>query len=261
MVDALYVPDGGVFVPTDLTGGPWDPEAQHGGAPAALLARAVEAAEAPGPVRLARLTVELLRPVPLRPLRVASSVVRPGRKVQLVEGTLLDGDVAVARAVGLRLREVEAPVPTGVEPDDRLPAGPDAGRESEPTDVFSPVGFIGANDIRFLLGGFDEPGPAIAWIRLCVPVVAGEEPSPAMRVAAAADFGNGLSWVLPPEGWRFLNPDLTIHLARPPAGEWIGLRSTTYPGSVGGGFAETALYDRDGRIGRSVQSLLLEPKG
>jgi hypothetical protein len=118
-----------------------------------------------------------------------------------------------------------------------------------------------ANDIRFVEGGFDRAGPALAWIRLLVPVVAGEEVSPAMRAAAAADFGNGLSWVVSPTSWLFVNPDLTVHLARPPQGEWIGLRSTTLPSSDGIGMAESALHDAAGRFGRSVQSLLLDDRG
>jgi hypothetical protein len=261
--EALYLPDGDRLVPTPLTTGPWDPGAQHGGPPSALLARAVEGAEAPGPMALARLTVELLRPVPLRPLRVSTRVVRPGRKVQLVEASLFDdADVEVARAVGLRLRMIEAPVPPDTVPADRMPPVPDTARPNEPFGLHQGPGFANdANDLRFVDGGFDGPGPAVVWVRLRVPVVAGEATSPAMRTAAAADFGNGFSWVLPREGWRFLNPDLTVYLARPPAGEWIGARSTTYPAGAGGGFAESALYDEDGRVGRSVQSLLLEPAG
>jgi hypothetical protein len=262
--NALYLPDGDRFVPTALTTGPWDPGAQHGGPPSALLARALERAEAPGPMALARLTVELLRPVPLRPLRVETAVLRPGKKVQLLGGSLLDGDVEVARAVGLRLRALEAPVPDDAVPGDRMPAGPDvAGRDVEPFHpLHDEIGFAtDGNDLHFLEGGFDVPGPAAVWVRLRVPVVAGEATSGAMRAAAAADFGNGFSWVLPFDRWRFVNPDLTVHLARPPAGEWIGARSTTYPAGAGAGFAESALYDADGRVGRSVQSLLLEPSG
>ena len=262
MDEALYLPDGERFVPTPLTTGPWDPGAQHGGAPSALLARAIEAAEAPGPMALARLTVELLRPVPMRPLAVRSEIVRPGRKVQLVQASLLDGDVEVARAVGLRLRVLEAPVPDDAVPSDRMPAGPDDGRPTAFPGLAEAPGFhTTANDLRFVEGGFDMPGPASVWVRLRVPVVAGEATSPAMRAAGAADFGNGFSWVLEMAGWRFLNPDLTVHLARPVAGEWVGVRSTTYPAGAGGGMAESALYDGDGRVGRSVQSLLLEPVG
>jgi hypothetical protein len=88
-------------------------------------------------------------------------------------------------------------------------------------------------------------------------VVADEQPSGVQRAAAAADFGNGVSWVLPFDDWIFLNPDLTLHLARPPAGEWIGLDAMTLPSDQGMAMAESAVYDERGRVGRAVQSLLL----
>ncbi len=113
--------------------------------------------------------------------------------------------------------------------------------------------------MRFVRGTFAEPGPATAWIRLRVPLVAGEATSPLTRVAAAADFGNGISWVLSRSGgYRFINPDLTIYLHRHPEGEWIALESTTLPDPLGVGLAESRLYDEQGPIGRSVQSLLIE---
>ena len=265
MAAALYELDGGSLVPSQLTVGPWDPGSQHGGAPSSLLAWAVESVDSPGPMQVARLTVELLRPVPLRPLTLSTEVVRPGRKVQLVRSVLREGDVELAAAHGLRVRTTDLPLPADVGEEEPAPPGPETGAPSAAGGLApdrSVAGFhTTANDIRFTQGGFDRPGPATAWLRLLVPVVAGEAVSPAMRVAAAADFGNGLSWVLPPERWLFVNPDLSIHLVRQPEGEWIGMRSTTLPGGSGIGLAESALYDRGGRIGRSVQSLLLDVRG
>ena len=263
MADALYSLDGDRYVPSALTTGPWDPSAQHGGAPSALLTRAVESVEAPVPVRLARITFELLRPVPLEPLAIRTEVLRPGKKVSLVGASLLAGEAEVMRAVGLRIRVDDGLVlPDGVVPDDPPPASPaeGAGPESPP---FAPQGDVVAfhtsgAEVVGVEGGFGSPGPAAVWVRLRVPVVPGEEPSPAQRVAAAADFGNGVSWVLPGDSWLFINPDLTVHLARHPEGEWVGMRSVTYPAPGGVGLAESALYDRRGRIGRSVQSLLLD---
>lgn len=60
------------------------------------------------------------------------------------------------------------------------------------------------------------------------------------------------------EGYRFINPDLTIYLHRHPVGEWIALASETLPDPQGVGVAESRLYDERGPIGRSVQSLLIE---
>lgn len=259
--EALYLPDGDHVVPTALTVGPWDPGAQHGGAPAALLTHAVEAVEAPAPVQIARLTFELLRPVPIAPLRVTTEVLRPGKKVQLVQASLHAEDVEVMRATALRIRRADLPVPADAVPDDPPPPGPEHGRElhfpGRPQSE-GPTFHGHANEILFVEGGFDRPGPAAGWIRLRYPVVAGEPVSPLMRLAGAADFGNGFSWAVPRGEWVFINPDLTIHVVREPVGEWICLRATTYPGHAGLAAAESALYDAEGRVGRSVQSLLLD---
>ncbi len=169
--------------------------------------------------------------------------------------------VEVARARGLRLRRGHVPLPEGAAPSGRPPA-PSRGAASLPpwAGQIRYEGFhSGAVEMRFVAGTFAAPGPATAWIRLRVPLVAGEAASPLARVAAAADFGNGISWVLNRrDGYRFINPDLTISLHRHPAGEWVALESTTLPEPLGVGLAESRLYDEHGPLGRSVQSLLLE---
>jgi hypothetical protein len=259
--DALFHLEGDAYVPTDLTRGPWTPDAQHGGPPAALLARAVEAVDAPAPMQVARMTFELLRPVPLVPLTVTTTVLRPGKKVQLVGASLHAGETEVVRCVALRIRSASLPLSPGVPVDEGRPDLPDGAASGEPPfavpDADLRYFHRDAMEVRAVAGGFDRPGPATAWFRLRVPVVEGEEPSGAVRAAATADFGNGLSWVLPPE-WLFINPDLTVHLLRPPAGEWLCLAARTLPSDTGVGVAESAIYDEHGRVGRSVQSLLLD---
>jgi hypothetical protein len=259
---ALFVPDGERFVPTELCRGPWSPQAQHGGPPAALVVRAVERYEGGQAMAVARLTVELLRPVPLTPLTVTARFARPGRKVQLVQASLHAGDVEVVRALALRIRRADLPVPAEAAAGPPSPPGPDAGHSSLPPwgdGLRTPAYHSDAVEHRFVAGGFDRPGPAMDWIRLRVPVVAGEAPSPLARVAAAADFGNGVSWVLSRvDGWQFINPDLTIYLHRAAVGEWIGLEATTLAGPEGVGLAESRLWDARGAVGRSLQSLLLE---
>ena len=111
MPDALYTQEGGALIPGAMTQGPWSPGAQHGGAVASLLARTVESAPAPGPLQLVRLTVELLRPVPMVPLTATAEISRPGRKVQLVDARITaDGrDVAWARGLRIRTEPVDVP--------------------------------------------------------------------------------------------------------------------------------------------------------
>lgn len=260
---AIFVLDGPHVVPTELARGPWSPDAQHGGAPAALLARAVERFDGGDAMVVARLTVELLRPVPIAPLLIATRFSRPGKKVQLVEASLLVAATRaeVARATGLRLRRERVQLPEGAAPHG-APPPPSEGTVSRPpwASQIEYEGFhSGGIELRFVRGSFAEPGPGTAWIRLRVPVVAGEATSPLCRVAAAADFGNGVSWVLSRSaGYRFINPDLTIYLHRHPEGEWVALESVTLPGDLGVGIAESRLYDERGPLGRSVQSLLIE---
>ena len=261
MADSIYARDGDLFLPSDLARGPWSPEAQHGGPPAALLARAVERFEDGARTFVARLTVELLRPVPIAPLAVRTRFVRPGKKVQLVEASLLAGDTEVARCTALRMRREPVPLPASL-PTVAAPPGPDSGSAGMPpwSEQVTYAGFHNAGvEHRFVAGGFVEAGPATDWIRLRVPLVAGEDTSPLCRVAAAADFGNGVSWVLSRnDGYAFINPDLTIYLHRYPEGEWVCLDAATYVGPQGTGLAESRLFDARGPIGRSVQSLLID---
>lgn len=264
MSDAIYTPDGDRFVPTNFARGPWTPDAQHGGAPAALLARAAERFEDGARTFVARLTIELLRPVPLTPLVVRSRFARPGKKVQLVESSLLAGDTEVARCTALRMRREDVPVPEGLT-EAPPPPGPNSGEASAPPwsrQIDYEAFHNRAVEHRFVAGSFESAGPAIDWIRLRVAVVAGEETSPLSRVAAAADFGNGISWVLSRnDGYAFINPDLTIYLHRHPVGEWVCLDAATSIGPHGTGLAESRLFDEQGAIGRSVQSLLIERAG
>lgn len=231
----------------------------HGGAPAALLARVVERHD-PGPATfVARLTIDLLRPVPLAPLTVVARTSRPGKKVQWVEAALVADGVEVVRASALRLRtddDLELPLPA--PPGPQLPP-PGA---SQPFEIqFTPdvlTGFWTAMDVRQAAGSWTEPGPGTVWFRLRVPVVAGETPTPLQRVAAAADFGNGVSAALPRGEYLFINPDLSIHLHRYPVGEWVGLDATTAAEPFGVGLARSTLHDEQGPIGMSLQSLLVD---
>lgn len=253
---ALYHRDGDAFVPSGHTRGPWDPGAQHAGAPAALLAGAAEAA-VPDGLSLTRLAYEVHRPVPLEPCTVAVDVVRPGRRVFGVRAELaVGGDVLVAlSAVAVRQGDTGAAATAGGPPPFPPPPGerPGAGWTfgGDEGEAFHLTGM----DVRPVIGGFDRPGPATAWFRLLRPVVDDEPPSPVQRVAAAADFANGLSWELDPADWLFVNVDLTVHLARPPAGEWVALDAVTRIGPAGAGWAEATMWDDRGAVARSAQAL------
>ena len=257
MPDAFYLPDGGGrFVATELTKGPWSPAAQHAGPPAALLGRAVERLGDRSDLHTARVTFEIARPVPLGTVEVAARRLRGGRSVELVEAILRAAGTEVMRATALRIRTTELPLPGGLAQGPRLP-GPERGRQVPFFPTGQEVGYHTAMEVRFVSGSFLEPGPATAWMRMRHPLVPGEPPSPLVRVLAAADSGNGVSGALDYRRWLFVNADLTVYLARPPAGEWVALESATTV-AAGVGVADTVLHDEQGPVGRGLQALLVD---
>jgi Thioesterase-like superfamily len=253
--DAVFRAEDGSFIASELARGPWDPAAQHGGAPAALLMRALEQLPGGEGLLLSRVTYELLRPVPIGRFQIRAEVVRPGRRVQLLEASLwTDDGVEVVRARALRIRAADAETLTA---PDSPPTGPERGRPND----FHPGGArMFANDaieLRFVEGTFREPGPATVWFRLLVQLVAGEAPSPLQSLAAAGDFGNGIASAVPWGAHAFINPDLTLYIERQPVGEWICLEAVTRVPRGGIGVAESVLYDERGRVGRAIQALLV----
>ena len=259
MADAFYVPDGESFVSTELTRGPWDEQSQHGGPPAALLARELERCGEPDGRRVGRVTVDILGPVPLAPLSASARVVRPGRSVELLEASLSGPDGEVMRASAWRLRT--APVELEPKPpDDPPPPGPDQGTLRDFFPVAESVGYHTAMELSFVHGAFLEPGPAMVWMRPRVPLLAGEATSPLQRLLIAADAGNGVSAALDWRRYLFINVDLSVHLIRPPTGEWVCLDAVTFPDPGGIGLSESALYDEHGRIGLASQTLVIRPR-
>jgi hypothetical protein len=258
MSDAFFEVLGvGRFLATELTRGPWDPGLQHAGPPAALLGRAVEGHGDRAGLQVARMTFEIMRPLPIAELAVATRTLRGGRSVELVEAALRAGEVELMRATALRIRTAAGlELPNELVPGPRL-AGPEAGRVMPFFPTGQAVGYHTAMEVRFVAGSFREPGPATAWMRMRHPLVPGETPSPLCRVLAAADSGNGISASLDYQRWRFINPDLTVYLMRPPVGEWVALEAAT-TAAAGIGLADTTLHDRQGPIGRAAQALFVD---
>ncbi|MGE5408051.1 MAG: thioesterase family protein [Syntrophothermus sp.] len=257
MPDAFYEPGGDAFLATTLTRGPWDPGAQHAGPPSALLARAIELLPESGRFQVGRIAIEILRSVPIAPVRVTARVLRPGRRVRLVEAELaVDGEVLM-RASAWQIVIVPVELPEGAVAPARVPPGPEQGR---PGDFFPGArdeGYHTAMEVSFVAGRFMELGPATAWLRMRVPLVAGEEPTPLQRLMVAADVGNGISAALDFREFVFVNVELTVHLERAPAGEWICVDAATLPQPTGVATAESVLFDRDGRVGRAAQTLIV----
>jgi hypothetical protein len=254
--EPIFRRDGGVIVPSAHTRGPWDPAAQHGGAPAALLAEAVRE----DGMHVARLTYEFLGPVPLLPLEVQTRVVRPGRRFQLVEAELLREGEPIVRLRAVRLRRGEVGGLEARADGEAVPGGgPDAAAAGEfPLEAPDAEGFHRtAMEIRFGAETSYGRGPALAWFRFARPLLDDEPPSPLALAAAAADFGNGVSRVLDFDRHLFVNTDLSIHLAREPVGEWVMLDARTRVEPHGAGLAASTLYDERGQIGLAAQSLFV----
>lgn len=274
---AFYLPDGdGRFTATELTRGPWDADAQHAGPPAALLARAIEARSAIDGGQTVRLSYDILRPVPVAPVRIEARTLRPGRRVEQLEATLSAAEdpehAPLMRVTAWRMRAESVGLPDGVlvsgaelPPDEPAPPStplprlppPDEGRPGEFGWWKAEVAYHRALDWRFLAGSFEAPGPATVWTRLEVPLIAGEPASPLQRLLVMADAASGVSAMLDWAAWSFVNVDLGIHLERPPRGEWMAMAAETRLGPQGAALCTSVLYDEAGRVGASTHSLLV----
>ncbi len=258
MNEAFYERSGGdSFVASELTRGPWDPGAQHAGPPSALLGREIERTAGAEEFQVGRVVFEILRPVPIGPVRVESRVLRPGKKVQLIEASLSGESGELMRATAWLLRRTELELPDGALDDSPGPASPAEGWTPEFFPTGQDAGYHTAMEWKAVAGAFLEPGPATVWMRMRQPLVEGEEPTPLQRALVAADVGNGISAVLDWREYVFINVDLTVHFERMPEGEWVCVDAVTRPQPSGIGTAESVLSDERGRIGRAAQSLLI----
>ena len=255
---ACYLPDGDGYVATALTIGPWDPGLQHAGPPAALLAREVERTGGIVDGQTVRLAYDVLGPVPVGPVRVAARVLRPGRRIELVEATLEAGGRTAMRLTAWRMRTRDsadaatAPQPFAVGPEQARPAA---------FDVFSEeVAYHRALEWRAASGQLTAPGPAAAWTRPLCALVEGEPITPLQHLLVMTDAASGIAAELDWSEATFANVDLVVALFRRPAGEWLAMDAVTTLGPSGVGQCAADLYDADGRIGRSVASLFVEPR-
>lgn len=254
--NAFYVSEGSErYSSQPSTGSPWGPDSQHGGPPGALLVRAIERLDTGNDRVVGRFTMDLLGPVPVGPLSVTSSVLRPGRSVELCEASLYDGrggrSVASAAAWRFPIGE-NGPRNT----DGPLSHGPDDGKPHDRPPSWS-GGYLDAVEWRWIEGAVMEPGPAVVWMRPRVDLVDGEEISPVQRLMTCVDSASGVSAELDPGSWGFLNTELTVHVLRPPVGEWLCLDAHTTLGGGNVGLAGSRVYDEQGLVATSSQALLI----
>ena len=249
--------DDDFFEATRWTRGPWSPEHQHAGPPSALVAGRLAAMLDPA-FRIARMAIEVTRPVPIGKLRLERSFRREGRNVCAMMGLLFDETgKLVLTADALAIAQVELDADVERPPMDE----PTPAESHEVTFPFfdSEPGYAAAMELRFARGEFGQ-GDVMAWMRMRLPLLPDASPSPLERVMAAADSGNGVSQRLSTREYTFLNPDLAVTLSRPAEGEWIGLGARTDLDPQGIGVADARLYDVHGPIGRGVQTLLIRKR-
>ncbi len=254
---ALFHQDGNAFLPTRLTQGPWDPGAQFGGSPAALLATLVDQVPSLVPMQIARLTVDLLRPVPLDALTADMQIIREGKRIQVVAASLLAGSLEVARSTALRMRHLDLAdqeLPDGRCPNP-LPIRPRP-TDDEPYRVPAPHGSRLAMEYLFEETGGYYRDPT--WVRLRPDVIAGQPTSPIARLAYTADLASGVGQ---PPGLRVtgINADLAINVVRYPEGEWLHLGGRGWISRSGIGQVQATLSDTNGIAATVSMARLIDP--
>ena len=263
--EPFYGERDGLLVPGPLTGGPWDPTIQHGGPISGILAHLVETVPAPAPMRTTRHTVDMMRGVPLTPLRPEVEVLRSGRRIQVVRASLFSGpdlDVEMARATSLRMRVADIPNPVDPEktahPEDEPHVLPDEPVLLTMLGIGVPA-FLRAVEFR-RTGEYRDGAPGLVWLRMHNEMVAGRETSAFVRLATVADMASMAAQYLQPDEWMTVNADLAVTAFRDPVGDWIGIRGLHKNDGDGIGLSEAVLYDLDGRVGRATASILIEPR-
>lgn len=252
-MSAIYRVDGNSVVTSPDAAGPWDRRMQHGSAPSALVTWAAERIPTPVPMNIARVTIDLMRPVPVAPLTIETGVLREGRKIQLCEVKLH----AVGATV-LKIKRQSQPLPDDVRELPVTLPSPEDSLVEDGHGATSP--FVGMVSMRAARGRFGQAGAGAIWFRLDHPLVEGEAVSQTMRAVVAADFSNGTASTLDFRTWTYINADLSVSLARQPVGDWILLDGESWIGPDGTGLAMSRLADRQGYFGRAVQSLVIEKR-
>ncbi|PKK15760.1 thioesterase family protein [Thermomonospora sp. CIF 1] len=256
--EAFYLPLGdGRYEPTRATESPWSPDAQHGGPPTALLAHELDAAAAPG-MRLARISVDFLGPIPRRRLRIEVSTLRPGRQIALAEATMIVDDRPAVIARAWHIATGPTPPAAGA-PFDPPPPLPEAQEDWHDPDLDG-WGYGQAIEWRHTHGLGETSGHAEVWTRVRIPLIAGEKPTGLARALIVADSANGISLALPMRQWLSIPPTMTATLGRLPEGEWVHMAARTRLSDDGLGVAHATMSDLTGYLGEVTQPLLVRER-
>lgn len=245
------------YAPTEHVGGAWDTREQHIAPAIGLLVHAIESDHAvrhERPLKLARLSCDILGTLPVEPFTITLSVLRPGRTIELMEARLTHGgrDAVVARAWLMQGYDSSA---VAGSPLPSIP-GPGELAEWDPKEVW-PGGMIRSITVR---RAQVEPGRARFWVRSGVALLGGEPVSGLASSLRLADVANGMTVRESIDEVAFPNVDITAHVFREPAGEWVGYDTAVTFGSGGLGVTNTVLHDEaGGPFATLAQSLTVRP--
>lgn len=251
MSHAYFQREGDLLVPDKTARSPWSREQQSGLAIAGHLARAIEATPSPAPMRVARLTVDFLGAVLMKPTEARVQILRDGKRMQVIEASLwVDGAMA-ATATALRLAVGDGPVAMpapldfpGPEDSPRVPVAPyfDAGHPYE---------------TRVIRRATPEGEAGVFWGRFNTEFVAGEPTSQLVRAVMTADIATGVATNKATRGWRIPNADLSLYFAREPQGDWqLGIAQIDIA-DEGVAMTRSTLADEAGVFGYARQTLVL----
>ncbi|MGE0385892.1 MAG: thioesterase family protein [Gammaproteobacteria bacterium] len=252
-----FVLDGDDYRPLPPAMSPWTEGLQSGTAMAGLLASAIEDVPAPCPMLATSFKLDVLRPVPFRRTQARATVVREGRKLQVVRATLAVDGAECAVATVVRLRTTPSPIPSPPAQTLRRYPGPEFGHV--PSTPMRSAAARRAYELRVIAGSFDSRGPGAVWMRMRTAVIAGRPVSPFVHAAVLGDFGSGVGNVLDRGEFTYANVDISVHMHREPAGEWLLVDAVTATEGLGVALVSGILADARGEFGRAHQSLIIEP--
>jgi hypothetical protein len=253
-VEPYYIARGdGRFESTVHAQGAWNPHEQHMAPVSGILTHCLEAFQPREELRMARLSFDILGLIPGGEFQITTSMLRPGRTIELVQAELVAGGRTAVRATAWRLQRSDTSAIAAIE-DARMPAYTEAADPVRLSDWSG--GYIQSIEVYPTAG--HRAGRGSVWLRTRHPLIADESFSNVAALIGLIDTTNGVAVRVPPgERYAFPNVDLQLHLYREPAGQWLGLQNSVSFGTDGIGLTSTVLHDGDGPFGRAEQILTL----
>ncbi|MGH1372087.1 MAG: acyl-CoA thioesterase domain-containing protein [Cellvibrionaceae bacterium] len=264
--DYFFNQDDDVFTPQAAAGSPWSNTMQHGGPVNAMITMPIEKIAEEICMDVTRLTIDILKPVPMKPVKVKSHFLRKGGKMAVVDTVMTvegsDEPVASGRAVLLKAQQ-------GLSPVFDVAASLPETRDSIASEPWIPKEMAAGlppglhNLIRFHPSTNKER--PVFWINGDANMLQGRAMTSLEQCATTADMTTVLAarmrvlqeGIASPAAMGLMNTNTTIHFSRPPVGEWFAFTDHFIEVTDGYGIAECAIYDEQGCIGRVAQNLIV----